>query len=77
MNKPGKRTTIYLDPTLHKALKLKSVEIHRSLSTLINNAIRESIQNDAEYPGVFEEGVRETFSVRFRQVLHYWLRRGG
>jgi predicted DNA-binding protein len=50
-----KRATIYLDPDLHKALRLKSVETSRSVSNLINEAVREALSEDAEDLAVFEE----------------------
>jgi len=41
-----KRTTVYLDPELHKALRLKAVAVSRSVSDLVNEAIRESLKQD-------------------------------
>jgi len=49
-----KRATVYLEPTLHKALRLKSVETSRSLSDLLNDAIRGELAEDAEDLGVFD-----------------------
>jgi len=46
MTTQSKRTTVYLDPDLHKALRLKSVAVSRSLSDLINEAVRESLKKD-------------------------------
>ena len=46
MTTPTKRTTVYLDPDLHKALRLKAVAISRSLSDLVNEAVRESLKKD-------------------------------
>ena len=43
----AKRATVYLDPELLKALKLKSVETSRSVSDLINQAVREALAEDA------------------------------
>ncbi|HCM42013.1 MAG TPA: CopG family transcriptional regulator [Candidatus Omnitrophica bacterium] len=40
------RTTIYLDPSLHRALKLKSFETSRSLSDLIQDAVKEAMRED-------------------------------
>jgi hypothetical protein len=40
------RTTIYLDPALHRALKLKSFETRRSLSEVIQDAVKESMRED-------------------------------
>ena len=48
MSTGSKRATIYLDPALHKALKLKAVETSRSVSDLVNDAVRESLAEDAE-----------------------------
>jgi hypothetical protein len=42
-----KRTTVYLEPTLHKALQLQSIETSRSISQLVNDAIREQLAEDA------------------------------
>lgn len=44
----NKRTTIYLDPELHKALRLKAAETSCSVTELINDAVRESLAEDAE-----------------------------
>ena len=49
-----KRATVYLDPALHKALRLKSIETSRSLSTLINDAVRERLAEDADDLAVFD-----------------------
>lgn len=56
----AKRATIYFDPVLHKALKLKSVETSRSISDLVNTAIRESLAEDAEDIAAFDERSDET-----------------
>jgi len=46
MATPTKRTTVYLDPDLHKALRLKAVAVSRSLSDLVNEAVKESLKKD-------------------------------
>ncbi len=43
-----KRATVYLEPALHKALRLKSVETERSFSDLLNEAVRAELAQDAE-----------------------------
>ena len=48
MTTRNKRTTIYLDPELHKALRLKAAETSHSVTELINDAVRESLAEDAE-----------------------------
>jgi post-segregation antitoxin (ccd killing protein) len=59
MTTQAKRATVYLDPELHKALRLKAVETSRSVSELVNNAIREALAEDAEDIAAFEERARE------------------
>jgi len=58
MPKETVRATIYLDPDLHRALKLKAVEIEGSVSELVNDAVRDSLAEDAEDLEAFE--VRES-----------------
>jgi len=41
-----KRATVYLDPDLHKALRLKAFETSRSVSDLINDALRDELAED-------------------------------
>ena len=54
MNALTKRATVYLDPVLHKALRLKSIETSRSVSDLINDAIREELAEDVDDLAAFE-----------------------
>ncbi|MCF8028746.1 MAG: CopG family transcriptional regulator [Desulfobacteraceae bacterium] len=51
----SKRSTIYLDPVLHQALKIKSLETSRSMSEIINDAVKEALAEDAEDLAVFDE----------------------
>lgn len=59
MGPAATRATIYLDPELHKALRLKAVETSQSLSKLVNDAIKESLSEDAEDIAAFEERLKE------------------
>lgn len=54
-----KRATVYLEPTLHKALRLQSVETSRSVSELINDAIRDELAQDAADLAIFDERANE------------------
>jgi len=38
-----KRATVYLDASLHRALRLKAAETDQSVSDLVNHAIRSSL----------------------------------
>ncbi len=49
-----KRATVYLDPALHKALRLQSIETSRSVSDLINDAVRDELAEDANDLALFE-----------------------
>ncbi len=55
----ARRATVYLDPELHKALRLKAVETSRSVSDLVNDAVREALAEDAEDFTAFEERAGE------------------
>jgi post-segregation antitoxin (ccd killing protein) len=59
MHVEAKRTTVYLDPDLHKALRLKSVEMSRSISDMINEAVKVSLAEDEEDISAFEERAAE------------------
>jgi len=59
MSVETKRTTIYLDPLIHKALRLKSIETSRSLSQIVNQTLRESLTEDAEDLAAFDERADE------------------
>ena len=56
----ARRATVYLDPDLNKALRLKSVETSRSVSALVNDAVREALAEDAEDIIAFEERAGES-----------------
>ena len=41
-----KRTTVYLDSKLHYAIKMKAVQMHVSLSEIVNDALKYSLKED-------------------------------
>jgi hypothetical protein len=59
METPSKRATIYLDEVVHKALKIKALETSRSISDLVNSAVKEALAEDAEDLAAFEDRVNE------------------
>ena len=63
-----KRSTIYFDPALHQALRMKSAETSRSVSELVNNAVRETIAEDAEDLATFGERVNEPL-IGYEDIL--------
>lgn len=42
-----KRSTVYLDAELHRALKIKAAETEYSVSELVNEAVRNALAEDA------------------------------
>ena len=46
MSSNAVRSTIYLDPDLHQALRLKAAVAHKSISEIVNESIRESFRED-------------------------------
>ena len=54
-----KRATVYLDPALHKALRLQSIETSRSVSDLINDAVRDELAEDANDLALFDKREKE------------------
>lgn len=60
MGSISKRSTVYLDPVLHQALRIKSVETSRSMSQIINDSLRESFAEDLEDLAAFEERADES-----------------
>ncbi|MFQ5741052.1 MAG: ribbon-helix-helix domain-containing protein [Acidobacteriota bacterium] len=75
MSGERKRATIYFDPQIHRALRLKAAESDRSVSELVNEAVRQSLAEDAEDLAAFEERDREK-SVRFEDVVKRLRQRG-
>ncbi len=75
MKTTWKRATVYLDSNLHRALKLKAAETEKSVSELINAALRLSLLDDAEDLAAFEERAAES-NRAFEAVLKDLKRRG-
>ena len=70
-----KRTTIYFDPILHRALRIKAAEHDRSVSALVNEAVRLSLAEDAEDLAAFEEREHEP-NLLFEDVVKDLKQRG-
>ncbi len=68
MATPAKRATVYFDPILHKALKLKSIETSKSISELVNRAVKEALAEDAEDISAFEKRASEPL-ISFSEMV--------
>lgn len=70
-----KRSTIYFDPSLHKALRMKAAETDQSLSDLVNIAVGRSLAEDAEDLEALDDNKRER-ELKFEDVVRNLRRRG-
>lgn len=59
MKESPKRSTVYFDPRLHAALRLKAAHTQRSLSDLVNDAVRALLAEDQEDLAAFADRVGE------------------
>jgi plasmid stability protein len=62
------RSTIYLDAALHQALRLKAATTHRSMSDIVNDAVREALREDEQDLAAFAQRAREP-SVSYEAFL--------
>ncbi len=75
MDNPQKRATVYFDPRLHRALRLKAAETDRSVSDLVNEAVKLSLAEDAEDLAAFDERKDER-NLAFEDVVKDLRQRG-
>lgn len=59
MSEASKRSTVYFEPSLHKAIRLKAAHTHRSISDVVNDAVRYSLREDQQDLAAFDERVNE------------------
>jgi plasmid stability protein len=59
MRRDTVRSTIYLEAALHQALRLKAATTHRSMSEIVNDALRAILREDEEDLAAFAERNRE------------------
>jgi len=75
MKTSPKRATIYFDPDLHRALRLKAAETDQSISELVNRAVKLTLAEDAEDLAAFEARTHEP-NLPFEAVLKDLRQRG-
>lgn len=75
MKSAPKRATVYFDSQIHRALRLKAAKTDRSVSNLVNDAVRMSLAEDAEDLAAFEERAREP-NLAFEDMLKDLRKRG-
>lgn len=75
MTTTTKRATIYLDSQIHKALRLKAAETDRSVSELVNEAVKSSLAEDADDLAAFRARATEP-NLLFEDVVTDLRKRG-
>lgn len=55
----SKRATVYFQAELHKAVRLKAAHTNRSVSDIVNDAVRLALREDHEDLRAFEDRVAE------------------
>ncbi len=68
MGEVFKRSTIYFDSQLHAALRLKAAHSHRSMSEIVNEAVRAALAEDQEDLAAFEERASEP-TLSYEELL--------
>jgi predicted transcriptional regulator len=68
MTTAARRSTIYFDPDLHRALRLKAASTQRTVSDIVNDAVREALREDEIDLAAFEERAAEP-TMSYEELL--------
>ena len=71
----ARRATVYLDADLHRALRVKAAETDKSISDLVNAAVRLNLAEDAEDLAAYRTRAKEP-NRDLERVLSDLRRRG-
>ena len=71
----SKRATVYFDPDIHRALRLKSAATERPISDLVNDAVRTVLAEDAADLAAFDDRAGEP-DLSFDNVIKDLRKRG-
>jgi plasmid stability protein len=69
MGTTSKRATVYFDENLHQALRLKAAHTHRSVSDIVNDAVRSVLAEDQEDFAAFEQRADEP-TLSYEELLN-------
>ena len=75
MTASPKRATIYFEPEIHRALRMKSAVNDQSISEVVNEAVRLTLAEDAEDLAAFNSRAKEP-TLDFEKVVKALRRRG-
>ena len=59
MSELSKRSTVYFQPEVHQALRMKAATAHISVSEVVNEAVRIALREDQEDLSAFEKRAGE------------------
>jgi hypothetical protein len=71
----AKRATVYFEPAVHKALRLKAAASERTISEVVNESVRLALSEDAEDLEAFDDRRKER-AIPFEAVVRDLKRRG-
>ena len=63
------RSTVYFEPELHQALRLKAAATRRSVSEVVNDALRLALREDQEDLAAFDDRVAEP-TISYEALLN-------
>lgn len=69
MGEASKRSTIYFAPQLHTALRLKAAYSQRSVSAIVNEAVRVALAEDQEDLAAFQQRATEP-TLNYEELLN-------
>jgi hypothetical protein len=71
----SKRATVYFDASVHQALRLKAAATDRSISDMVNDAVKITLAEDAEDYAAFEQRKTQR-GISFESLVRDLRKRG-
>ena len=71
----SKRATVYFDASVHQALRLRAATTDRSISDVVNEAVKRALAEDAEDLAAFDQRRTER-SISFESLVLDLRKRG-
>ena len=68
MSDLSKRSTVYFEPDIHHALRIKAASTSQSVSEVVNEAVRIALREDQEDLHAFEERANEP-ALSYEELL--------
>lgn len=69
MSTASRRSTIYFEPDLHDALRIKAASTRRSVSDLVNESVRQLLAEDQDDLATFEARDSEP-TITYEELLN-------